>query len=249
MLTINCLPIFTDNYIWLIQNGDQVIAVDPGAAEPLQAWLAEHHCELVGILITHHHHDHTGGLPALAQAGLPIYGPQGVKHVNHELHGGETLQLFDKAFQVIATPGHTLDHLSYYGADLLFCGDTLFAAGCGRLFEGTPAQLFQSLQRLAALPAQTLVCCTHEYTLSNLRFALAVQPTLSALIQRQAVESEKRSRDLATLPSTLALELATNPYLRTHDEALFAHVKAHAPDIKTELDCFTALRKWKDSFH
>ncbi|WP_027468717.1 hydroxyacylglutathione hydrolase [Deefgea rivuli] len=248
MLKIICLPIFTDNYIWLMQKENQVIAVDPGAAEPLQAWLAEQQCQLAAILITHHHHDHTDGLPTLAQAGLPIYGPAGIAHVNHVLHGGETLHLFDEAFQVIATPGHTLDHLSYFGAGALFCGDTLFAGGCGRLFEGTHEQLFQSLQRLAALPADTLVCCTHEYTLSNLRFALVLEPALPALIQRQAIESEKRSRNLPTLPSTIALELATNPYLRVHDEALFARVKAHTPSIQTELDCFTALRKWKDSF-
>lgn len=248
MFKIICLPIFTDNYIWLMQNGHQVIAVDPGAAEPLQAWLSEQQCQLTGILITHHHHDHTDGLPALAQAGLPIYGPAGIKHVNQRLHGGETLHLFDAAFQVIATPGHTLDHLSYFGAGALFCGDTLFAGGCGRLFEGTHAQLFESLQRLAALQTDTLVCCTHEYTLSNLRFALAVEPTLPALVQRQAIESEKRSRNMPTLPSTMALELASNPYLRVHDDALFARVKAHTPSIQTPLDCFTALRKWKDSF-
>ena len=248
MLTIKCLPIFTDNYIWLIQNGQQVIAVDPGSAEPLQAWLAEQRCELTGILITHHHHDHTDGLPALAQTGLPIYGPAGIAHVNQVLHGGETLYLFDEAFQVFYTPGHTLDHLSYFGAGALFCGDTLFAGGCGRLFEGTHAQLFESLQRLTGLAADTLVCCTHEYTLSNLRFALAVEPTLPALLQRQSIESEKRSRNAPTLPSTIALELATNPYLRVHDAALFARVKAHTPSIASALDCFTALRKWKDSF-
>ncbi|QZA78030.1 hydroxyacylglutathione hydrolase [Deefgea tanakiae] len=248
MLKISCLPIFTDNYIWLLQNDQQVVAVDPGAAEPLQSWLAEHHFELAGVIITHHHHDHTDGLAELAHHDLPIYGPAGIKHVNHILSGGETIHLLGEAFQVIATPGHTLDHLSFYGAGALFCGDTLFAGGCGRLFEGTYEQLFHSLQRLATLPPETLVCCTHEYTLSNLRFALAVDPMHAATQNRQAIESEKRSRNEPTLPSTIALELATNPYLRVHDIAFIERVARHTPSIKTALDCFTALRQWKDSF-
>ncbi len=248
MLKISCLPIFTDNYIWLLQNDQQVVAVDPGAAEPLKTWLAEHQCELAGILITHHHHDHTDGLAAFAHQDLPIYGPAGIQYVNHVLAGDETIHLLGAAFQVIATPGHTLDHLSYFGAGAVFCGDTLFAGGCGRLSEGTYAQLFNSLQRLAALPSETLVCCTHEYTLSNLRFALAVDPNHAATLQRQAIESEKRSRNLPTLPSNIALELASNPYLRIHEQAFFERVAQHAADITTALDCFTALRQWKDSF-
>lgn len=248
MLKISCLPIFTDNYIWLLQNDQQVIAVDPGDAAPLKIWLAEHQCELAGILITHHHHDHTDGLAELAQASLPIYGPAGIRYVTHVLAGDETINLLGTAFQVIATPGHTLDHLSYFGAGAVFCGDTLFAGGCGRLFEGTHEQLFHSLQRLAALPPETLVCCTHEYTLSNLRFALAVDPAHAATLKRQSIESEKRSRNHPTLPSTIELELATNPYLRVHDAAFVSRVAQQTDGIKTALECFTALRQWKDSF-
>ncbi|MGL6041416.1 MAG: hydroxyacylglutathione hydrolase, partial [Deefgea sp.] len=212
------------------------------------AWLNEHQCELAGILITHHHHDHTDGLAELAHHELPIYGPAGIQYVNHALAGDESIDLLGTSFQVIATPGHTLDHLSYFGAGAVFCGDTLFAGGCGRLFEGSYEQLFDSLQRLAALAPDTLVCCTHEYTLSNLRFALAVDPTHAATLQRQSIDSEKRSQNLPTLPSNIELELATNPYLRIHDQAFFARVAQHAAGIKTALDCFTALRQWKDSF-
>jgi len=248
MLKISCLPIFTDNYIWLLQNDQQVIAVDPGDAAPLKTWLAEHQCELSGILITHHHHDHTDGLAELAQPDLPIYGPAGIEYVNHVLAGNENITLLGTTFQVIPTPGHTLDHLSYFGAGALFCGDTLFAGGCGRLFEGSHEQLFHSLQRLAALPPQTWVCCTHEYTLSNLRFALAVDPAHADTLKRQSIESEKRSRNLPTLPSTIALELATNPYLRV-DDAAFASALAQQTGCRnTALDCFTTLRRWKDTF-
>lgn len=248
MLNIRCLPIFTDNYIWLLQNDQQVIAVDPGDAAPLKAWLAEHHCKLAGIIITHHHHDHTDGLAALAQADLPIYGPPKVQYVNHPVADGDLIELLGTSFQVLATPGHTLDHLCYYGAGAVFCGDTLFAAGCGRLFEGSYEQLFHSLQRLAALPAETLVCCTHEYTLSNLRFALAVDPQHEATLQRQAIESEKRSRNLPTLPSTIALERATNPYLRVNDSEFIKRIAPHTKQAQTSFECFRALRQWKDTF-
>ncbi|WP_028449915.1 hydroxyacylglutathione hydrolase [Chitinibacter tainanensis] len=248
MLTLTALPIFSDNYIWLLHNEQAVIAVDPGAAAPLQAWLTARGAQLAGILITHHHHDHTGGLAALASPALPIYGPAGVAEVNRPLVGGESFTLLETPIEVIATPGHTLDHLSYLVADRLFCGDTLFSAGCGRLFEGTPAQMLASLQRLAALPAPTQVCCTHEYTASNLRFARHLEPENAALAQREAEVLALRAAGKASLPSNMGLELATNPFLRCGEAPIQAAAQRFSPGISGELATFTALREWKNQF-
>ncbi|WP_348945853.1 hydroxyacylglutathione hydrolase [Chitinibacter sp. FCG-7] len=250
MLTISAIPIYEDNYIWVLAQNRKAIAVDPGDAAPLQAWLAAQSCELAGVLITHHHWDHITGLAALVQAypQLPIYGPVDVQAVTQPLAGGEQINVLDTPFAVIATPGHTLNHLCYYGNGALFAGDTLFSGGCGRLFEGSPAQMYASLQTLAALPPETLLCCTHEYTQSNLRFALAVEPDNPQLQQRAAEVAALRAAGRMSLPSRLDIELASNPYLRCDQPAVIASAQRHAPQAQQPAEVFAALRQWKDHF-
>ncbi|WP_410497498.1 hydroxyacylglutathione hydrolase [Chitinibacter sp. S2-10] len=257
IINISAVPTYEDNYIWVIHQNGKAIAVDPGDAAPLLDWLARNELQLAGILITHHHWDHITGLAALTQANLsqqaqlPVYGPEQIAHINRPLRGGETLNLLGENFSVMATPGHTLDHLSYYGAGILLCGDTLFSSGCGRLFEGTAEQMFNSLQTLAQLPAETLVCCTHEYTQSNLRFALQIEPDNPALQARATQVAQLRERGEPSLPSTLAIELASNPFLRCDQATVRAKVQQHAGiDFQAEssVEVFTELRKWKDHF-
>lgn len=259
MLQITALPAFTDNYIWLLQEtaSRRCAVVDPGDSEPVLAWLAAHpDWQLSDILVTHHHHDHTGGVLALKQAaGARVLGPalEEIPGRDLALVDGQEIRLLEHTWQVLHVPGHTAGHIALFTANtdqpVLFCGDTLFAAGCGRLFEGTAEQMHASLQRLASLPPQTLVYCTHEYTLSNLRFALAVEPNNAHLQQRQAEAAAMRERDLPTLPSTLALELATNPFLRVNEPAIQEKCthRAEAP-LASPSAVFAALRSWKDNF-
>lgn len=258
-LTITPIPAFTDNYIWALHNAEgQVYVVDPGDATPVRAWLSANRMTLTGILITHHHADHTGGIDGLlAETPVPVYGPAGghIKQLDHTLQEGDQVTVLGHVFDVMETPGHTLDHIVYFhpGADddssppLLFCGDTLFAGGCGRIFEGNPVMMYNSLQRLAALPAATRVFCAHEYTLANLAFAVSAEPDNRDLVQRQAAEREKRNQQRPTLPSTILLEQRTNPFLRCHSPGLQATVQQHVSqkmDMGVEL--FTALRRLKD---
>jgi hydroxyacylglutathione hydrolase len=249
MIRISALPIFEDNYIWVLQKGSQAIAVDPGDALPLIQYLKNNQLELAAVLITHHHHDHIDGLPVLwSHYQMPVYGPASIKYVSKPVADGEHIELLGKDFQVLGIPGHTLDHLAYQGAAALFCGDTLFAAGCGRLFEGSPAQMFASLQKLAAYPDSTLVCCTHEYTLNNLKFALSVEANNPILQQRLQAATEARQQERPTLPSSIGLEKASNPFLRCHEAAVIAAAQSHDPEAKTSEQVFAALRKWKDNF-
>ncbi|WP_432719322.1 hydroxyacylglutathione hydrolase [Jeongeupia wiesaeckerbachi] len=250
MLKLIPLPIFDDNYIWVLHDHRRALAVDPGLAAPLEDFLAAQGLQLSALLVTHHHHDHTGGLAELlaSRPDLPVYGPARIAAVNRPLDGGETITVLDQAFEVIAVPGHTLDHLAYHAAPWLFCGDTLFAAGCGRLFEGTPTQMHASLARLGALPADTLVCCTHEYTLSNLKFARAVEPGNAALREREVTEQARRAQGLPTLPSNMALERATNPYLRCSEPGVIGAARHHGATDDTEPEVFAAIRRWKDHF-
>ncbi|AZL69707.1 MULTISPECIES: hydroxyacylglutathione hydrolase [Pseudomonas] len=259
MIQIDALPAFSDNYIWLLQDtaNRRCAVVDPGDAGPVQAWLDAHSgWVLTDILVTHHHHDHVGGVEALKKAtGARVCGPahERIPARDLALEDNASVQVLGLDFEVLAMPGHTLGHIAYYTAQpatpLLFCGDTLFAAGCGRLFEGTPEQMHHSLQRLAALPAATQVYCTHEYTLSNLRFARAVEPHNPHVLQRFEDVTRLRAENRISLPSTIGLERQTNPFLRTAETS----VKEKADEWKglsnpTQATVFAALRSWKDVF-
>jgi hydroxyacylglutathione hydrolase len=248
------IPAFDDNYLWLLVRGTDAAVVDPGDAAPALHRLQQRNLRLRAILVTHHHGDHVGGVAALAQAtGARVYGPrhESIPARDVALGGGERIDVLGATFEVLAVPGHTLGHVAYHAPSLrvLFCGDTLFAAGCGRLFEGTAEQMAASLARLAGLPADTRVYCAHEYTLSNLRFARAVEPDNEALLQRQQACIALRERGEPTVPSTIAEELATNPFLRCDAPAVrrAAEARAGRPLPTTEA-VFAAVREWKDAF-
>lgn len=250
------VPAFTDNYIWLIDNGDgTALVVDPGDSDPVDAALETRGLSLAAILITHHHFDHVGGLAALKERhDCRVYGPHNpsISGIDTRLNDGDQVAVGRYHFDILAVPGHTLDHIAYVcrhtTPPLLFCGDTLFAGGCGRLFEGTPAAMHASLSRLAALPPETLVYCAHEYTLANLAFALAAEPDNDALVQRQAQAAVLRDAGQPTLPSTIALERATNPFLRSAEVSLQRGLRASGRTADDALSAFAALRSWKDLF-
>lgn len=255
MLKIEAIPAFSDNYIWLISDGENAAVVDPGDAAPVQAALIDRGLTLQSILITHHHPDHTGGIEALtAGTEISVYGPcnEAVTGINTRLKDGEQITVLGQVFDVIAVPGHTLDHIAYFApADqpVVFSGDTLFAGGCGRMFEGQPDQMWQSLARLRDLPANTLVYCAHEYTLGNLAFAQAVEPDNQALAQRMEDARKRREQNLATVPSLLQLECDTNPFLRVDEEHVKQAAAKHSgTPLDSNADVFAAVRAWKDNF-
>ena len=256
MTTIIPVPAFTDNYIWLITDGRHAAVVDPGDAAPVLAYLDAHGLALSAIVATHHHNDHVGGNTGLlARFDVPVFGPAGetIPGRTQPLREGDTVSLPGVALDlsVLDIPGHTAGHIALHGTrePVVFCGDTLFAAGCGRIFEGTPAQMWSSLSKLAALPAATRVYCGHEYTVANLRFALAVEPGNGAAQASMARAMELRGRHEPTLPSTIGDERATNPFLRAGVPAVRAAAEAHAgralPDV---VSSFAALRQWKNEF-
>jgi len=258
-MLLHPIPAFSDNYIWLLADaGGNALVVDPGDAAPVMAFLAERRLTLRAILITHHHPDHVGGVTRLlAEHDVPVYGPAGeqIPGRTHALQDGDTVQLDAPAMrlEVLHVPGHTLGHIAFFTSDhtppLLFCGDTLFAAGCGRLFEGTPAQMLASLDRLVALPDATLVCCAHEYTLTNLRSAQAVPPDDISVNRRLAQMRHTRDSGQPTLPVVLAEERQSNPFLRIDEPALRDAVSTHAQARLTDrTETFAALRRWKDQF-
>jgi hydroxyacylglutathione hydrolase len=250
------IPAFADNYLWLLHDGQRALVVDPGDAEPVLRTLKQHALELTSILVTHHHADHTGGVDALRQAtGAKVFGPatERIPEPFTPLQGGDTVNVLDLAFQVLDVPGHTSGHIAFYtpdvnGKPLLFCGDTLFSGGCGRLFEGTPAQMLASLDTLAALPGDTQVCCTHEYTLGNLRFALAVEPGNADLGAYQAHCAHLREAGQPTLPTSIAQELLINPFLRTRQAAIIAAACRFDAAAHDETSVFAAIRQWKNQF-
>ncbi len=259
MLTLQAIPAFSDNYIWLLQDSParRCAVVDPGDAAPVSAWLQQHpDWQLTEILITHHHQDHIGGALQLKQAtGARISSPAhpDMPWADQCLAGDQQLDILGQPVRVLAVPGHTLEHLAYFmeiqPAPVLFSGDTLFAAGCGRLFEGRPEQMLDSLRQLAALPADTQVYCAHEYTLGNLHFALAVEPDNPDIRQRLAEVTRLRQAGRISLPSSLSAERATNPFLRCQQASVrqAARVRGAAGNA-SETEIFTTLRAWKDHF-
>ncbi|HEX5286334.1 MAG TPA: hydroxyacylglutathione hydrolase [Polaromonas sp.] len=250
------IPAFADNYLWLLHDGKRALVVDPGDAEPVLRALEQHALQLESILVTHHHADHTGGVDVLRQAcGAKVYGPatERIPQPFTPLQGGDMAHALALDFQVLDVPGHTAGHIAYYAPDingkpLLFCGDTLFSGGCGRLFEGTPAQMLASLDKLAALPGNTVVCCTHEYTLSNLRFALAVEPDNADLVAYQARCMHLREGGQPTLPSSISQELLINPFLRTRQATIMAAARRFDASAHDDNTVFAAIRQWKNQF-
>lgn len=252
-LQIIPIPAFKDNYIWLIHNNRQAVIVDPGDAEPVLETLQHLQLDLTTILITHHHHDHIGGVADLQKAypDVQTYAPRLEQYHFPHIPVGESevidLEELNLKLSVIYLPGHTLGHIAYYTKenDLLFCGDTLFGAGCGRLFEGTPAQMYHSLQKLAALPQKTQVYCTHEYTIHNIGFAMTLEPNNTQLIKRQQETIKLRNLQLPSLPSTIGLELATNPFLRCYSQEIQSSIQL--PNA-LPLQVFSTIREMRNHY-
>jgi len=264
LLQVWPIPAFDDNYLWCIHDGKSALVVDPGDSGPVEDYLLQNKLTLKGILVTHHHADHTGGILNLLQrfgSDLPVYGPAGTNIPGRTV----TVKEDDKveitspriSLKVFEAPGHTLSHIAYFADTqtnvvdpMLFCGDTLFASGCGRLFEGTPTQMTQSLAKFAALPKNTLVYCTHEYTLSNIRFALAVEPDNQNLISWAKKAQALRSQHLPTLPTTIGQELQVNPFMRSDQPEVIAKAKeiSSQTDLPTPAHVLAVIRAWKDRF-
>ena len=252
MLEIVPVKAFKDNYIWTLRDGKCAAVVDPGDARPVIEYLTREKLDLVAILATHHHADHVGGIPALLERGrVPVYGPRGepIETLTRAVGEGDTVTIpeLGVSFAVLDIPGHTRAHIAYYGAECLFCGDTLFACGCGRVFEGTPEQMYASLEKLRALPDSTKVYCGHEYTLANIGFARGVEPGNQALDAREARDRGLREAGKPTLPTTLGEEKATNPFLRCLEPAVVdsanKYLGARAAD---PVRVFAAIRDWKN---
>lgn len=258
MNPLQLVPIgaFTDNYIWMLHDGAGAVVVDPGDAAPVRSALESHGLDLVGILVTHHHDDHVGGVDALRPLlHGPVWGPrrETIPAPYVPLDDGDTVEVLGLRFTVIDVPGHTAGHIAYHaaaapGGPILFCGDTLFSGGCGRLFEGTPRQMAHSLSRLSALSGDTRVCCAHEYTLSNLRFALAVEPDNADLRTYMAACTAEREAGRPTLPSRVDLERRVNPFLRCTEPQVAASARRHGAIDNGTVAVFAALRAWKNEF-
>jgi len=247
------LPAFTDNYIWLIEENGKATVVDPGDAEVVNNYLNEKNLELENILITHHHYDHTGGVEELSESyECNVYGPcdSPFNGVKIKLKENDEIQIHDTKFKIIEVPGHTLDHIAYYSEEqsTLFCGDTLFSGGCGRIFEGTPNQMYESLSKLSVLDLSTIIYCTHEYTQSNLNFAIEVEPGNDNLVEYKNNIDLKRSKNEISLPTNLKLEKNINPFLRSHVEEIKENIKDFAKiNHPSDLETFTAVRSLKDN--
>ncbi|WP_062269919.1 hydroxyacylglutathione hydrolase [Endozoicomonas arenosclerae] len=260
MIQIQAIPAFQDNYIWLLSedSSQHCLVVDPGDAVVVKEALQKQGLELSGILITHHHWDHTNGIEALTKdRNIPVYGPDNpdILGVTHILKESDALNILNTQFEIITTPGHTLDHIAFFARPkqsdpILFCGDTLFSAGCGRLFEGSAEQMQNSFYKLRALPENTRIYCTHEYTLANLAFAQVVEPENHSIEDYRNRVNQLREQNRPSLPSSLKLEMTINPFLRTDQNSVITAVKEHAPEtvLSNDADVFGALRQWKDHF-
>jgi hydroxyacylglutathione hydrolase len=252
-MQLRALPAFADNYIWTLREGDgPALIVDPGEAGPVRQ-AVDQGLRPAAILLTHHHHDHVGGVGDLLQQtpGLPVFAPfdERIALATERVADQTRVRIGEWSFEVIAVPGHTVSHIAFHGHGLLFCGDTLFSLGCGRLFEGSPAQMLDSLDRLASLPGDSLICCGHEYTVANAAFARVVEPDNPALGRRSEEASAMRQAGTPTLPSSLAEELAANPFLRIDAPAVreaIAGQLGRAP--RDRVEAFAELRRWKDGF-
>ncbi len=250
MLNITPILAFQDNYIWLIDNGTYATVVDPGDAVPVMAALDQRALRLTNILITHHHADHIGGVDGLISKCSPqVFAPEKEQYAfNHTpVHDGEIIYIQDLnlSLNVMDVGGHTLGHIAYYGANSLFCGDTLFGGGCGRIFEGSPEQMFSSVQKIGKLPTNTAVYCAHEYTEHNLQFAILVEKNNPALNNRITTTRKLREAGLPSMPSSIQLELATNPFLRCDSTEI-----KRTLDLQhnSALDVFTTLRQMRNKF-
>ena len=256
MLKIIPLPAFTDNYIWAIVYGNSCVVVDPGDSSPVFNFLESNNLDLESILITHHHFDHTGGMLALAKKyDCPVYGPSGdhIEGLTSKVSEGDEITIFNFKFKIFETPGHTLDHIAYFHSSdkgsCLFCGDTLFSGGCGRLFEGTAEDMFSSLNKFISLPDETLVFCAHEYTQSNLKFALSINPSNLDLIKYSKKVNELRSNSEITLPSNIGLEKKINPFFLLSDKEILKNSEQFiSGKISNSIESLAAIRSMKDSF-
>jgi len=254
-VTIQIEPIkaFADNYIWAVHDGRHCVIVDPGESSGTQAFLNRHELRLCGLLLTHHHHDHVGGVDELrALHPAPAWGPDDPRMPGNLRVVGEDdsveIDELGLVFGILETPGHTTSHIAFHGHGLLFCGDTLFSAGCGRLFEGTPAQMQTSIDKFAALPDSTRVYCAHEYTESNCNFARKVEPENAALAERCDEVAGLRRRDRITLPSTIGAEKSFNPFMRTREPAVIAAAQRREPGrADSPEEVFGVIRRWKDA--
>lgn len=251
-MNLNSIPAFQDNYIWVLNDETgRCLIVDPGEAAPVLAAIAENGWQPEAILLTHHHNDHVGGVAELHRRypNLIVYGPEETRNkgTTKIVADGDRIRVLDQEFHVFATPGHTLGHVCFYSAPWLFCGDTLFSGGCGRLFEGTPAQMYRSLQRINTLPEETLICCAHEYTLSNMKFALSVLPHDLFINEYYREVNELRAKKQITLPTTLKKERQINLFLRTDDIDLINEIDKETKLLQSE-ERFAWLRSKKDNF-
>jgi len=251
MLDIYRISAFQDNYIWVISQDNQAVIVDPGEGQAVLNWLEKNQHTPIAIFITHHHSDHCGGISTLLNhyPNLKVFGPakESIIGVNIPLEQGDQFEIFDEHFQVLEVPGHTLGHIAYVGDEKLFCGDVLFSAGCGRIFEGTTEQMYHSLQILKTLPDETQVYCAHEYTAANVAFACSVEPNNKALLQYREKVNRLIAHDQATLPTSIGLEKQINPFLRCDKKILVQSISPKLP-VTNEEQVFATLRKWKDTF-
>lgn len=254
MINIEPIKAFNDNYIWLLTTNEGSIVIDPGEADKTIEFLKKNDLELKGILITHHHFDHTSGIQDIVEfKNVDVYGPvNNISSINQRLKDGDSISIIGIDFEIIEIPGHTLDHIAFFsknnGNPILFCGDTLFSSGCGRVFEGTFEQMHQSILKLKSLPANTKIYAGHEYTESNLKFALEVEPLNQKLISRYNDVQNLINKGIPTLPSTLELELEVNPFLRCETNEVQNSVIKQFNTSNHEDEIFKALRQWKDNF-